>query len=135
MYAHHAAVLKGHAIGVGELQIRQTLARQCGQTARFREALAIDCRQAHETISATRRDLIGCAVRVEELFLAKFVKRQDRRHPALRPRMPGERWILGAKKVQALLRLPHPRDYCRCAEREKNWLCITFFHPIPLALT
>src|SRR5262249_26232675 len=135
MFAHHAAVLEWHTIGIGELQIGQTLVRFRGQAARFGETFAIKCRQSHKAVSSLRYNLLRCAVGTEKLSLAKFVERKQRRHASRDACVSGERRMLGSRKFETFLRLPHSGDHCRRAQCEKNRLWIAFFHSIPLTLT
>ena len=89
MLAHEPAVLERHAVGFGELQVRNAFAGLGGEPTRFGEPLPVQSRQPVEARPAAGRDLVGCVVGAEEP-----VERHQRGHAPREPRVSGQRAVL-----------------------------------------
>ena len=95
-----AAVLEGHAVAGGELQVGQAVGGLSGERGRAREALAEQFSQLLQADAALRHDIGRRAVRVEETGLVVAVARHLRGHALGHPRMAGQRRVLGSRELQ-----------------------------------
>jgi hypothetical protein len=93
--AHEPAVLEGHAVGIGELQVGDGPLDLGGRLARGGEALLEEPGQPHEAGAALAGDRVGGIVGAEELPLVALVVGDQRGDAPRHARMTGERGMLG----------------------------------------
>jgi NAD(P)-dependent dehydrogenase (short-subunit alcohol dehydrogenase family) len=101
--AHVAAVLEGHAVGAGELQVRQALARLGGHRQRTRKARPELGRQPVDRRAAALHHVGRRVVRAEERVFVEVVAGQQPRHPLGQPRMAAKRAVLGLRELEPAL--------------------------------
>ncbi len=107
--AHETAELERHPIGVGELQVGNVLGDLGGARGGLREALPVEGREPHEAGPAPRRDLGGRIVAGEEMRLVVGIERDQAGNPPRHADVPGQRPVLGERKLEPPLerRQPH----------------------------
>ncbi len=118
--AHEAAVLEGHAIGLGELQVGDSLSRLRREPQRLRSALPENSREPEESGAARSGDRFRRAVRAEDMRLVVFIEWNERGDPPRHSRMSRERPVLRPRQLQARFQPgQHDRQNGR-AERVKR---------------
>ena len=109
MQADMAAELERHAIGVGELQIGDTVLDFGRRPRSLGIALAVMRAQPREGSLAPSSNLLRRIVDAEEVALVVFIERHQGRDPARHPRVTGQRAVLGLRQRQAALELDQGR--------------------------
>jgi len=94
------AELERHAVGAGELQVRQALARLRGERRAAGESAVEQVAEASEAGTTACHGLRRRPVGVEEARLAIGVSGDPRRHAARQLRVSGERPVLGERQLQ-----------------------------------
>ena len=109
---HIAAVLERHPVGVGELQIGNAVRGFRGAPDGLGKACLVERGQPVEAGAAARRYVRGGIVGAKETRLIVVVKRHQRREPAGKPGMAGERSVLGLRQSE-----PPPQLHQRGRQR------------------
>jgi hypothetical protein len=104
VFAHVAAELERHAVGAGELQVGQALARLCGQRRAARIARAVQLGEAAKAGAPPRLRFRRGAVGAEELLLAVGIAGDQPGQPPRHPGVAGERGMLGERQLQPPMR-------------------------------
>ena len=107
MLAQESAVLKGNAIGAGELQVRHHVLGFGREGRALRKTLLVDRGQTEETLAAAGHDLRRSVVGIEEPRLIVFVKRQQLCHPPRHLGVAGQGRVLAPRQLQPALRLQY----------------------------
>ncbi len=99
--AHHAAVLKWHSVGAGELQIGNVFAGLCRAPARLGKARFVERTKLLESGATARHDVIRRPVRAKELTLVVFVEWNEGREAARNTRMTGDGPVFCLRQFEA----------------------------------
>src|SRR5215813_1191363 len=111
--AYPPAVLVGHAIGLGELEIGQRFIEAGLERDGAGKPLPVLLRQGLKSQLALPRNLAGGAVGAEKLSRIKFIER-DQAGNALGPAgMAGQRGMFGPRQLQP------PTDLNQCGSRRR----------------
>ena len=113
MPAHVGAELKGDAISLGELQIRDQTSGFGRQPYRLGISSAVEIREPRKIGAPLRHDVIRCSVGLEDPRFAVFIERHPRGHDLGDAWVPGERSVLRPGELQ-------PRPHARRRRREDH---------------
>ena len=106
------AELEGHAVGAGELQVRQHGFDLFGQCAGERVARAVQRGQPVESRAAARGHIGRRAVDGVDVGLREFVEGQQLRHLARHLCVAGQGTVLGARKFEPAFDARQQRGQC-----------------------
>ena len=112
---HDPAVLKRHAIRVGQLKVGGTFAHLRGQRTRSRELFPVERGKALKGIAPQSGDALRRVVRPEEAMFVVFVERDQRRNASCQPRVPGQGSMLGLRQFEPLHEPGEQQKRCRHA--------------------
>ena len=94
MVAHETVVLERHAVGVGELQVGDTVSHLGGLLCGNSKSSAVERGKPHEAAAAAHCDLDWSAIGAEELGIAVLIIGDERSEPSRQPGMARDRSVL-----------------------------------------